>query len=77
MENCTSGITTAKDDLVFLNNRIINQVGNHEITVIFDPLSSCTTNELSLLREEVEIGLSGHFNGPGFASDSLYFGYDA
>lgn len=60
--------------LVSLQSRIINKVGSNELNVIFDPLSSCTSNEITSLMKEIEVGLSDHFDGPGFTSDSLYTG---
>lgn len=56
---------------IAMPNRIVNQVGNRTIDVLFDPLSLCTDNELALLTEEIEAIVSDSFDGPGFTSDSL------
>lgn len=63
-----------EDDSLSHDGRIINQVGNNEITIIFDPLLSCTPHEVISLMEEARVAISGKFDGPGFTPDALYNG---
>lgn len=58
-------------ETIIIPKKIINQIGNSKIDIIFDPLSFCTPDEIASLQKEIGTVIPNHFNGPGFVPDSL------